>query len=155
MLWTQHVGQRTLTYFVRGSITVQLISCLTGLDLAEQVNLLLIQHKLIIWIQTSQAGGQLYCDTFPYEVSEWSLFKVFMKCCRCTTNLPTYDACWASKECIEMFFDTNFRGKMAKQSLQKATGLIRKVSVAKVNVKCQKRNFHFAQVLAFQGNVYF
>ena len=39
-----------------------------------------------------------------------------------------------------MFFDTNFRGKMAKQSLQKATGLIRKVSVAKVNVKCQKQN---------------
>ena len=25
-------SQRTLTYFVRGSITVMLISCLTGLD---------------------------------------------------------------------------------------------------------------------------
>ena len=32
----------TLTYFGRGSITVQPTSCLTSLDLAEQVNLLLI-----------------------------------------------------------------------------------------------------------------
>ena len=37
--------QRTLAYFVRGSITVWLTSCLTGLDLAKQVNLLLIKHK--------------------------------------------------------------------------------------------------------------
>ena len=37
--------QKTLTYFIRGSITVWLTSYLTGLDLAEQVNLLLIKHK--------------------------------------------------------------------------------------------------------------
>ena len=36
-------AQRTLTYFVRGSITVQLTSCLTGLDLTKQVKLLSIQ----------------------------------------------------------------------------------------------------------------
>ena len=35
--------KRTLTYFRRGSITVQLTSCLTGLDLTKPVNLLLIQ----------------------------------------------------------------------------------------------------------------
>ena len=35
--------QRTLT--IGGSITVSLTSCLTGLDLTIQVNLLFIQHK--------------------------------------------------------------------------------------------------------------
>ena len=42
---------------------------LTGLDLAKQVNMLLIQHKQRSWIQTEQTGGQLYSDTFPYEIS--------------------------------------------------------------------------------------
>ena len=37
--------QRTITYLVRGSITVWLAYCLTGLDSTEQVNRLLIQHK--------------------------------------------------------------------------------------------------------------
>ena len=36
---------RTLTYFVKGSITVSLTSCLTGLDSTKQVNMLLIQHQ--------------------------------------------------------------------------------------------------------------
>ena len=39
------VNQRTLTDFVRGSITALLTSCLTGLDSTKQVNLLLIQLK--------------------------------------------------------------------------------------------------------------
>ena len=39
------IRQITLVYFVRGSITVQLTSCLTGLDLTKLVNLDLIQHK--------------------------------------------------------------------------------------------------------------
>ena len=34
-------SQRTLAYFLRGSITVQLTSCLTGLDSTKQVNMLL------------------------------------------------------------------------------------------------------------------
>ena len=34
-----HVLQRTLTYFVRGSITVLQTSCLTGLDSTKLVNL--------------------------------------------------------------------------------------------------------------------
>ena len=44
--------QRTLTYFVRGCITVWLTSCLTGLDLTKQVNLFLIKHKQSSKIQT-------------------------------------------------------------------------------------------------------
>ena len=47
------------------SITVWLTSCLTGLDMAEQVNLLLIKHEQSSWIQTSQTGGQPYSDTSP------------------------------------------------------------------------------------------
>ena len=66
--------QRTLTYFERGSITVQLTSCLTGFDLAKQVNVLWIKPKQSSWIITSQKGGQLYSDTSPYEVSECSLY---------------------------------------------------------------------------------
>ena len=49
---------RTLTYFVKGSITVSLTSCLTGLDSTKQVNMLLIQHQQSSWIQTKQTGGQ-------------------------------------------------------------------------------------------------
>ena len=45
--------QRTLTYFVRGSITVWLTSCWNGLDLAKQVNLFLIKRKSNSWIQTN------------------------------------------------------------------------------------------------------
>ena len=39
------IEQKTLTYFIRGSITVQLTSCLTGLDSTKLVNLDLIQNK--------------------------------------------------------------------------------------------------------------
>ena len=35
-------GQRIYSYFVRGSITVRLTSCLTGLDSTNQVNMLII-----------------------------------------------------------------------------------------------------------------
>ena len=53
-----------MPYFVNGwSFTVWLTSCLTRLDLAEQVNLLLIKHKESSWIQTGQTGGQTYSDT--------------------------------------------------------------------------------------------
>ena len=65
--------QRTLIYLVRGSITVRLTSCLTGLDSIKLVNLYLIQHKKSIWILTGQTGGQTYSDTSPYELSECTL----------------------------------------------------------------------------------
>ena len=63
-------NQRTLIYFVRGSITVQLTSCLTGLDLAKQVNLLIVWIQQSSWIQTNQTGSQPYTDTSPYKVSQ-------------------------------------------------------------------------------------
>ena len=69
-----NLSHRTLHLLCKGKcITVRLTSCLTGLDLAEQVNLLLIKSKQSSWIQTSQKGGQLYIDTSPY--SECSLAK--------------------------------------------------------------------------------
>ena len=47
--------QRTLTYFfVNGNITVQLTSCLTGLDLINKVYILPIKHKQSSCIQTGQ-----------------------------------------------------------------------------------------------------
>ena len=63
-------SQSTLTYLLG---EVRLTSCLTGLDLAEQVNLLFVKYKQSTWIQTSQTGGQLYSDTSTYKVSECSL----------------------------------------------------------------------------------
>ena len=43
---------RQITLTIWKSITVQLTSCLTGLDLTKQVKLLFIQHKQGSWIQT-------------------------------------------------------------------------------------------------------
>ena len=60
--------QRTLIYFLRGSITVWMTSFLTDLDLTKLVHLYLSQRKQSSWIHTSQRGGQLYCDTSPYKV---------------------------------------------------------------------------------------
>ena len=42
MLYAVRLNEPLFTYFVRGSITVQLTSCLTGQDLSKQVNVLLI-----------------------------------------------------------------------------------------------------------------
>ena len=67
--WNIMFAQRTLTYFERGSITVPLTSCLTGLDSTKLVNLYLIQHKQSSWILNIQTGGQSYSDTSPYKVS--------------------------------------------------------------------------------------
>ena len=49
--------------FVRGSITVSLTFCMTGLDLTKQVNLFQIQHNQSSWIQTNKTGGQPCSDT--------------------------------------------------------------------------------------------
>ena len=66
-------NQRTLTYFVRGNITVQLTSCLTGLDSAVLLNWNYKQICLFGQILTSQTGGQPYSDISPYKVSDCSL----------------------------------------------------------------------------------
>ena len=46
-------------------ITVRRTHCLTGMDLAEHVNMLLIKNEQSSLIQTSQTGGQPYSDTSP------------------------------------------------------------------------------------------
>ena len=71
----QCLNQRTLTYFVRGNITVWLTSCLTGLASTKLVNLNRIQHKQNSKILPSQTGGQPYSDTSPCKVIEFSLSK--------------------------------------------------------------------------------
>ena len=72
-------NQRTLTYFARGSITVQLTSCLTCLDSAVLLNLNYQQICLFGQILT---GGQLYSDTSTHKVSEFPLY---------LTNHRTYE----------------------------------------------------------------
>ena len=62
-----YLDQRTLTYFARGSITVHLTSCLTGLDSAALPMFYQLQIYLFGQIQTSQTGGHMYSDTFTYE----------------------------------------------------------------------------------------
>ena len=62
-------AENTHLLSVRKSITVQLTSCLSGLYSTNQVNPLLIQHKQSSLIQT---WGQLYSDSSPYKVSEYS-----------------------------------------------------------------------------------
>ena len=68
--------QRTLTHFVRGSITVWLTSGLTGFDSAALFMFNQQQIYLFGQIQTSQTGGQLHSDTSPYKVSECSLVEI-------------------------------------------------------------------------------
>ena len=51
---------------LRGSITVQLTSSLTGLDSAALLVLNEQQFYLFCQIQTSQTVGQPYSDTFSY-----------------------------------------------------------------------------------------
>ena len=51
---------------LRGSITVQLSSCLFCLDSVALLMLNLHQLYLVGQIKISQTGGQLYSDTYPY-----------------------------------------------------------------------------------------
>ena len=67
----RYFRQRTLTYFVRGNISVWLTSCLTGLDSAVLLNWNYKQICLFGQILTGQTGGQTYSDISPYKVSEW------------------------------------------------------------------------------------
>ena len=71
------INQWTVTYFERGITTVQLTSCLNGLDLTKQVNLFKIQHYQSSWIQINKTEGQPYSDDSRYKVSEYSL--VYLK----------------------------------------------------------------------------
>ena len=84
---THPLSQRTLTYFVRGSITVQL----TSYDSAALLVLIQLEVYKFGRIQTSQKGGQLYSDTSPYKGSE------------CSLPRPTPD--WAN-----IIFQTNLDG---------------------------------------------
>ena len=66
----------TLTYFVKGSITVlQLTSCLGGLDSAALLMFNQQQIYLFAPIQANQ-GGQLYSGTSSPKVSECCLLRV-------------------------------------------------------------------------------
>ena len=57
-------------------ITLELTSCLTGLDLTRKVNLLLIKLKLLA--ESKQAGGQWYSDTSPYKVNKYCLIRAMI-----------------------------------------------------------------------------
>ena len=52
----------------RGIITAWLTSCLSGKDSAALLMLNEVEIYKFGQIQTSQRGGQLYCDTSPYKV---------------------------------------------------------------------------------------
>ena len=56
---------------LRGSITVQLTYCLTGLDSADMLMLNKKQFYLVGQIQTSQSGGQPFSDTSPMLSGFW------------------------------------------------------------------------------------
>ena len=66
--WLGHSwqSQRLLIYFVKGSITVRLTSCLTGLDSIKQSDMFRIRHKQSSYIQTKnmRSAIQLY---FPLQ----------------------------------------------------------------------------------------
>ena len=69
------LGLRTHAHFVRGSITVQLTYCLTGLD--SDALLMFNQQQIYLWWPNpnSQTGGQLYSDTSSYKIIECSLIR--------------------------------------------------------------------------------
>ena len=66
--WLGHSwqSQRTLLYFVKGSITVRLTSCLTGLDSTKQFDVFLIRHKQSTCIQTQN-------KVWEFSPAEWLL----------------------------------------------------------------------------------
>ncbi len=74
-----------------GSITVQLTSCLTGLELAvRQMPFFCFNLQKRI-IQTSQSGGQWYSDTFPFSIFPAAaclmpLAKIIQKCTASTIS---------------------------------------------------------------------
>ena len=59
--------------------------CSTVLELTKQENLLLISELQSDWIDTSKTRGQLYIDTSPYKVNEYSRLNLNWPgrgCCR-------------------------------------------------------------------------
>ena len=70
-----YLGKRTLTYFIRGSITEWLASCMTGLDSAALLMINQQQIYLFSQNQTSHIGDHTYSGTSPDEVSECFLFR--------------------------------------------------------------------------------
>ena len=62
--FVQDCSKRTILTFIRGSNTVWLTSCSTGLDSADL--LMFNQRQIYLFGQIqSQTGGHLYSDTFP------------------------------------------------------------------------------------------
>ena len=55
------------------SITMWLTSCFTCFDSTKQINLLIVSTQQSCLIQTSQTGGLLSCETFPYDVIDYCL----------------------------------------------------------------------------------
>ena len=64
------INQRIVIYFAMGSITVPLVSSLTGLDSPKQENILLF----VCSKATSQTRNQPFSDSSPY--GECSLYDV-------------------------------------------------------------------------------
>ena len=80
--------QTTTLTIGRGSITVQLTSCLICLDLAALLMLNEPQFYLFGQLQSSQTGGQPCSDASPYKVSENSLSSYWYLClCLNTLNI--------------------------------------------------------------------
>ena len=84
--------QRTLTYFIRWSMTVWLTSSLISLDLAKQLNLKIVWVQQNSSIPTSQIGGNPYNDTSPYEVSECSMLLTHISRSACSRRLSSDSA---------------------------------------------------------------
>ena len=94
------------------SITVQLTSCLNGLDSVALIMFNEQQIYLFGQIQTSQTGGQPYRDTSPYSVLYSTLFITLVTCCfydrprsRCHlfVTLPVVKQDWRFQEKMELF----------------------------------------------------
>ena len=81
-------------------------SCLAGLDLTKQVNLLSIHHKQRSWIKTRKTGGgQLYRDSSPLQ-SKWVFLASSCACVRALWKKVTVDI-FSDKFLVEIFSSWN------------------------------------------------
>ena len=72
-----YVAAENTHLLCKGSITVQLTPCLTGFELAKQVNLFLILTFFSMKLNPKQTGGQPYSDTSSYKLKEYCLTASF------------------------------------------------------------------------------
>ena len=92
--WRNHLlytGRRTLTYLVRGSITLRLTSCLAGLDSAKEVNLLFIEHKQLNLNESTAVKWDFPLTStsliFSHLVQPEELYKLIRSC----VGIQTHD----------------------------------------------------------------